>query len=663
MGSGVGKGRKYKSKEEKRKGKQPWSLPVGGCVVATVDFDPTDAYWPPAWGEPLRLRAGQVIRILRDDGDERAYGQVCQTPEWKGFLLKQHVTPVSDDASTTASTWTGGTRSQTSSSSPAPSDVSPFPSSRRSFPSDTVPSTTSFSRPWQIVAAPKPAGGSMFAPLDDVDAQRLRVALGHGSSSDPGSFMQPPSIHVSTTDRMPLVSNLNPGTTGVQSSDSYVSTTEDLAQPHTAAPTFSNKGIRVARGMGPPTVAAPRLDARKPPAAPAKATRAQSQPQATRVFPPDVLATAKELGIDENHMDAFGWIAERAAHAELPSGWVQFHDDDGRPAFYNEKLKRVTRQHPMITRFKRFVDKTMKLAERSENVVKKLRPHVGVFLNEIMNRCHRNLPPVTPEIIERLAVLLNINVALDHRLTKRIKATIDLYAEDQYDMCLAAHQKVDVDRFIAAIREEQLAVEVFEKPEGSIMCSEIDGLPATLKCEQCMDHFSAEGFARTHRGGKRLQHTTLRCEQVVCSVYPLELASVEVDNMLFCERAYEECCHKNPSLRQKKRRLLGGIRCSEHPERKAEVLCEECSDFFCWEAFVELHNKGNRQRHVALKLDADGTLRRGREPVPPEETSRLLERARVAREGGPWLAFSDDQYDTYWYHLSDKIVTTLNPYL
>ena len=44
------------------------------------------------------------------------------------------------------------------------------------------------------------------------------------------------------------------------------------------------------------------------------------------------------------------------------------------------------------------------------------------------------------------------------------------------------------------------------------------------------------------------------------------------------------------------------------------------------------------------------------------QASRIIRRARQAREGGPWLAFRDDQLTTYWYHLHDKVVTYDNPY-
>jgi len=66
---------------------------------------------------------------------------------------------------------------------------------------------------------------------------------------------------------------------------------------------------------------------------------------------------------------------------------------------------------------------------------------------------------------------------------------------------------------------------------------------------------------------------------------------------------------------------------------------------------------------VPLRLDADGLLHRAGVLCSPEETARLIDRARQARDGGPWLAFQDDQMNTYWYHLSDKVATPSNPYM
>lgn len=371
----------------------------------------------------------------------------------------------------------------------------------------------------------------------------------------------------------------------------------------------------------------------------------------------------QELNIHPQQDEQLLWIAEHAMNVELPPDWVEFEDDDGNQAYYHAKTKRLTTEHPVIFKYKQFVDKVRKFQERMGTIGRKVKPHLAVIMNEVLNRIYRELPPVTPEIIKRLAVLMYIDTTIEHDTTRRLKVVIESYAEDQYDIALQAQQKADMDTFLHEVRNEQIRLEVLNKPDAVIMCTEIEGQPARVKCEQCKDFFSLEGFAATHATGKRKNHTTVKCEQTTCSVYPDQLATCEVDNTLFCDKAYEEVAQRQPHIRQKRKKVLGGLSCSEYPATVAEVLREDCSDLYCWEAFIELHRRGNRLRHVPLRLDAEGQLYRAGELLPPEECARLIDGARLAREGGPWLAFQDDQLNTYWYHLSDKVTTQQNPYL
>mmetsp|Transcript_80236 Transcript_80236/g.227194 ORF Transcript_80236/g.227194 Transcript_80236/m.227194 type:complete len:395 (-) Transcript_80236:145-1329(-) len=376
-----------------------------------------------------------------------------------------------------------------------------------------------------------------------------------------------------------------------------------------------------------------------------------------------VLKARTELGLEGKANEQLLWIADHAAHVELPTDWTEFEDDEGQMAYYHAKTKLLITEHPIITKYRRFVDKVRKFQERMGTGNKKVKPHLAVIMNEVLNRIYKELPPITPELIERLAVLLWIDTAVEHSLTRRVKIAIESYAEDQYDIAIQAYQKADMDSFLNEVRNEQIRTEVLTKPDDVIMCAEIEGQPARVKCEQCKDFFSLEGFAATHSTGKRKSHTTVKCEQTTCSIYTDQRATCEVDNTLFCDRAYEEVATRQPHVRQKRKKILGGLACSEYAGKVAEVLCEDCSDLFCWEAYIELHRRGNRLRHVALRLDSEGQLYRAGQLLSPEECARLIDRARLAREGGPWLAFQDDQLNTYWYHLSDKVTTQQNPYL
>jgi len=373
------------------------------------------------------------------------------------------------------------------------------------------------------------------------------------------------------------------------------------------------------------------------------------------------LKAAQELGLDEKKDEQLMWIAEHAAHVELPNEWTSFDDDNGEKAYYHPNTKMLTKTHPIMKKYGEFMKKVRGFQERTGE--RKVKPHLAVILNEVLNRVYKDLPPVTPDSIERLALLLYIDTKIEYGLTRRLKHVIEAYAEDQYDVAIQAKQKTDVEGFLKEIREDQIRVEVLQKPEEVIMCTEMEGQPARVKCEQCKDFFSLEGYRATHSTGKRKNHTTLKCIQTTCSIYTDQLATCEVDNTLFCDKAYAEVAANRPDIRQKKKKILGGLACSEYPQHRAEVLCEACSDLFSWEAFIELHRRGNRLKHQPLQLNEDGQLHRAGVELTPEENAVLIDRARLAREGGPWLSFQDDQLNTYWYHLSDKMTTDKNPYL
>ncbi|CAE7545900.1 Ppm1l [Symbiodinium microadriaticum] len=394
----------------------------------------------------------------------------------------------------------------------------------------------------------------------------------------------------------------------------------------------------------------------------ARATGAQPEPVRTAERPkkrPEVLRAAEQIGLDLEKDEVLLWLAESAAVAALPEAWVTFGDDEGHPVYYHEKKKLVTRQHPAHARYKSFANRLRGLYQKMSETqalhgAGKIRAHLAVVLNEALNRCNRELPPVTPELLERAALLLGVDTSSEFALSTKVKMAMDWFVEEQYDISLATGVKADIDAFVAHLRHEQIQ-DMMSQPDGIIMCSELDGLPATVKCEECMDFFSMEGFARCHSSGKRRQHRPLKVEQCACSVFPQESATCEANGQFFSDRGYREAMKRNPSLGLKHCRFLEGIACSEYPDKRAEVLCKDCCDFFCIEAFWERHGHGHRQQHVQLAIDAENHLWRMGQKLPHEEASRILHRARRAREGGPWLAFRDDQLTSYWYHLHDKV--------
>lgn len=384
------------------------------------------------------------------------------------------------------------------------------------------------------------------------------------------------------------------------------------------------------------------------------------------VVTPAVLERSRVLGIPETET-LWMWIASASMSAALPEGWEEFKDDQDVTAFYHPKTKRLQRTHPMLDKFSALFQKCQAFNDRAGKIESehKMDSMVTVIMNEVLNRCNRDLPPVTPEITERLAILFAINTAEDFKMANKLKIWVAEFAEQQYDVLVATSTKLTVHQFIDHVRKDMVRIEVFEKPEKTVMCCEFPEKPAVVKDLVTFEFYSLEGFAATHAQGKRKNHETAKVEQLVCHVYPDKLATCEVDNTFFSDEGYRSALTKNPGLRSKHLKLIGGYKCSEYPEKPAEVLTEDTLEFLSWEGYFKLHRRRGltgRLYQYILTIDQDGYFYRMGQKLPPEERSRLVDKARFLAEGGAWCSFQDDQLDAYWYNFRDKVVSHTNPY-
>jgi hypothetical protein len=380
----------------------------------------------------------------------------------------------------------------------------------------------------------------------------------------------------------------------------------------------------------------------------------------------EVLQRARELGIPEQET-LWLWIAALSMNSALPDGWSEFQDDQDQTAYYHPTTKRLQRTHPVLDRFRQLYKKCKSFNERSAKLdsVAKQESTITVIMNEVLNRCMRELPPSTPEIIERLALLLAINTAEDFKMTNKLKILTTEFAEQQYETLNATRTKLTVQGFLDQVRMDFVRIEVIEKPESTVMCCEYPDRPAMVKDLVTFDFYSLEGFAATHSQGKRRNHETAKVEQLVCSIFPQKLATCEVDHTYFSNEGYREALKKNPNLRSKHLKMVGGYTCMEYPDKRAEVLTEDTLEFLSWEGYFKLHRRRaltGRLYHYLLTIDEEGYFYRKGNKLPPEERSKLVDKASFLRDGGPWIQFQDDQLDAYWYNFADKVVTHDNPY-
>jgi len=380
----------------------------------------------------------------------------------------------------------------------------------------------------------------------------------------------------------------------------------------------------------------------------------------------EVRERAQVLGIPEDE-PLFMWIVEASLGAPLPEGWDDFMDAEGQTAYYHGKTKRLQRTHPMLERFTGCYKTLKDLNDRGGKIEteRKMESMLYVIFNEMLNRCNRELPPVTPELLERACLLLCVNSSEQFRMANIVKVAMADFAEEQYDVLVATQTKLTVGGFIDRVRKEQVRIEVSEKPDETVMCSEFPDKPAAVKNLVTFDFYSLEGFAATHSTGKRRFHETAKVEQTVCSIYPRKLATCEVDNQFYSDEGYRFVLGKHPAMRSKHLKILGGYKCQEFPDKVAEVLTGDTLEFLSWEGYFKLfrHKQltGRMYNHL-LTIDEDGYFYRMGNKLPPEETSRLVDKARFLAGGGEWASFTDDMHDTYWYNLRDKVTTKTNPY-
>lgn len=389
--------------------------------------------------------------------------------------------------------------------------------------------------------------------------------------------------------------------------------------------------------------------------------------QPAMVLSQAVRERAQVLGIPETE-GLWMWVVEASLGAPLPEGWDDFLDEEGSKAYYHSKTKRLQRTHPMLERFTHLYKKVKDFNDRGGKIEteRKMESMLYVIMNELLNRCNRELPPVTPELLERCALLMAVDTSEDFRMANIIKVAMADYAEEQYDVLVTTQTKLTVQNFIDRVRKELIRMEVFEKPDSTVMCSEYPEKPAAVKNLVTFDFYSLEGFAATHSTGKRRFHETAKVEQTVCSIYPRKLATCEVDNQYYSDEGYRFVLSKHPALRSKHLKILGGYRCQEYPgSKRADVLTEDTLEFLSWEGYMKLfrHKQlAGRMYHYLLTIDQDGYFFRFGQKLPPEEASRLVDKARFLAGGGEWASFTDDQHDAYWYNLRDKVVTKTNPY-
>ena len=376
-----------------------------------------------------------------------------------------------------------------------------------------------------------------------------------------------------------------------------------------------------------------------------------------------LIEVGNAIGIDLSTQPEYHWLVDSASKCVLPADWREFQDDHGRTAFYHPKLKQVRADHPMLGRFRELY-LSHEAFKRSRGIpggilnVDELDHSIPLLLNESFNRANRELPPVTPEIVEKLAYLLSIDTRKDFELTAALKRALDVFVDTHFESVIGANP----ESFINSVRDAQIELTVCDRKEEVVMCNECENHSASLKCEQCKDFFCKNCFATTHAAGKRKSHSTLWVEQAVCGSCDCMHAEIIVgDSQFFCKNCFENESRSNSEIKKIPRKIIQGVNCQECPKKKsADLICENCQDLFCYECFFQTHRRGGRARHVQLSIDS-GRVWRGGVCLHIEEAQNLID--KCLGQTTPWLAFKDDRLDSYWFNFRDKVRSHQSPFL
>lgn len=381
-----------------------------------------------------------------------------------------------------------------------------------------------------------------------------------------------------------------------------------------------------------------------------------------------IVGIARMIGIDVVSEPQYLWIAEEASRAEIPHEWKELLNEDGETMYYHMSTRKLQKVHPLIERFAQIYHKqrsfTKMLVQGERTDLDTVETKLAVLITEVQGRASKNQPPATPEIIEKLCVLLAIEASKEYFLVRCVKQTLEAYVEKVFPLNSFVKDLAEPIEFLRRIRRQQVKVDVIKKPDSIIMCQECEAKSAVVKCEQCKDYFCQDCFNATHSTGKRRAHLTSDVEQLVCAAYDDRVATCQCVQcgLFYSDQGFEDIHAYRPELRNHLKRVINGLVCLECEHFNASVLCEDCVDLFCTECFIKLHRKGKRRQHVHLTIDNTGQIFRGGFLVPPEEAQVLTDRARSTVESGPWLPFRDDNLNMYWYNLVTRKPTQHSPH-
>ncbi len=152
------------------------------------------------------------------------------------------------------------------------------------------------------------------------------------------------------------------------------------------------------------------------------------------VSPEIIVGVAKMLGIDAVNEPEYLWIAEQCAKADLPSNdWRELTNENGETMYYHVCTKRLQKLHPLLEQYAGLYHKQASFVKMSgttqQTDLDSNSTRLSGIITEILNRVTSHLPPMTPEMVDKVALLLECDTKAEYFLARVIKQTIEAYVE------------------------------------------------------------------------------------------------------------------------------------------------------------------------------------------------------------------------------------------
>ena len=377
-----------------------------------------------------------------------------------------------------------------------------------------------------------------------------------------------------------------------------------------------------------------------------------------------MLAAAEILGIDLALQPEFAWIAEAAAAAKTPPGWQEVQNASGNTLYVHSTMKLSQKDHPLLSKFKQFYESQLKFAKRrgflkgNQRIVQ-IQETITRTIDTALVKLRNDTLPIDPSALEQVCECFNIDSTIHFHQVHSLKQALDIFVDRQFSVLSAIAVKVDHQGFIHAAREILVKSVISENFTEILLCQECQKKATRLKCEQCKDFFCNDCFSSTHAMGKRKAHETSVVAQTVCSICDCRAATMDLildptGSKLTCNPCYALLVSENRDVSNYPRRLLYELVCSECQHFKANIICKDCFDLFCFECHIKLHLRGKRLYHSVVTIDDRGSLWSDGKELPPSAVHSLIEECQErTSEECQWVKFEDGM----WYNLATRATT------